>query len=126
MSDVSEPARIAVTPTWAHEAHLDEDSAAVIHYREGDGNFSALTGNLGSPLVSQHLRLEVIDRLQILRVGTENEPVGLVCDREPAHIVLVQDDVRQVEIVSWGIDEARKLHKALGDLINAYDTTGGV
>lgn len=127
MSDGSELPRIAETPKWADESALDEDRGAVVHTREGDTDFYACTGTLSSPLVSQHLRIEVADRLRIDRVGRENEPVGLVCDREPALIVLTQDEGRAfpVELVSWPIDEARKLHKALTDLLDVFDTTGG-
>src|SRR5687768_8538661 len=117
-------AAIAVPPAWAAESVLDEDRTAVIHWRTGETEFSASTGSLGSPLASQYLRIEQIDRLRILRTGRENEPVGLVCDREEVEVVLVQDEDRQVELVSWGIDEARKLHRALGDLLAAFDTTG--
>lgn len=118
-------AAIAVTPAWAAESVLDEDRTAVIHWRTGENTFSASTGKLDPPLADQYLRIEQIDRLRILRTGRENEPVGLVCDRENVEIILMQDEDRQVELVSWGIDEARKLHKALGDLLNAFDTTGG-
>jgi hypothetical protein len=124
MSNGSEPARIAVPPVWALESTLDEDRTAVIHWRTGETAFSASTGKLDSPLAAQYLRLEQIDRLRILRAGRGNEAVGLVCDREDVEIILVQDEDRQVELVSWPLDEARKLHKALGDLLDAYDTTG--
>lgn len=121
-----EPARIAIPPIWAHESVLDEDRpATVVHWRTGETAFSASTGKLDSPLADQYLRLEQIDRLRILRTGRENEAVGLVCDRENVEIILVQDGNRQVDLVSWPIGEARKLHKALTDLLDAYDTTGG-
>lgn len=126
--NANDPARIAETPVWAHESTLNEDSAAVFHTREGEVRFQASTGNLQIPLVSQHLRIEVIDRLRVHRVGRENEPVGLVCDREEVEIILTQDEEGRpfpTEVVSWPIDEARKLHKALGDLLDAFDTTGG-
>lgn len=126
MSDVSEPARIAVPPAWAHESVLDEDRTAVIHDREGAINFRAATGDLKTPLVEQHLRLEVIDRLRIERVGSENEALGLVCDREDVCVILIQnEDHRQVELVSWGIDEARNLRDALNNVLDAFDTAVG-
>lgn len=128
MTNGSELPRIAETPTWAHEAHLNEDSGTVVHVREGDVRFQASTGNLKTPLVSQHLHLEQVDRLRIHRVGRENEPVGLVADREEVEIILTQDEEGRpfpIELVSWPIDEARKLAKALADLLDAYDTTGG-
>lgn len=126
MSDVSEPARLAVPPTWAHDSVLDEDRTAVIHDREGDINFRALTGDLKTPLIEQHLRLEQIDRLRIERVGSENKAIGLVCDREDVCVILIQnEDHRQVELVSWGIDGARNLRDALNNVLDAYDTAAG-
>lgn len=117
---------IAVPAAWSHESVLDEDCpAAVVHWRTGETAFSASTDKLDSPLATQYLRLEQIDRLRILRTGRENEAAGLVCDRKDVEIILVQDEDRQVELVSWPIDEARKLHKALTDLLDAFDTTGG-
>jgi hypothetical protein len=123
--NVSEPARIAVPPIWAHESVLDQDRGGVVHWRTGETEFSASTGKLDQPQVSQYLRIDQLDRLRILRTGRENEAAGLVADREDVEIILVQDEDRQVELVTWSIGEARKLHKALGDLLDAFDTTGG-
>lgn len=128
MTNGSELPRIATPPKWAHESLLDEDRGAVVHTREGDVRFQASTGTLRDPLVSQHLRIEVIDRLRVARAGRENEAVGLVADREQVEVILTQDEDGRpfpVELVSWPIDEARKLHKALADLLDAFDTTGG-
>lgn len=124
MSNVSEPARIAVPPTWATESTLDEDRTAVIHWRSGEATFDASTGSLSSPLTTQFLRLEQIDRLRLERTEEGSHPVGLVADREGVEVVLLDEDER-VEVVSWPIDEARKLHAALGALLDAFDTTGG-
>lgn len=125
----SEPARIAAPPAWATESQLNEDTLTVVHDRQGATSFQASTGNLRTPLVSQHVHIEQTDRLRLLRTEDEiNAAVGLVCDREPVEVVLTQDEDGRpfpVEVASWPIDEARKLHKALGDLIDAYDTAGG-
>lgn len=116
---------IAVPPAWSTESMLDEGLLAVVHDREGD-SFNASTGALDSPLVSQHLRIQQIDRLRLLRTEDAiNAAVGLVCDREDVQVILVQHERHAVELVAWPLDEARKLHKALGDLIDAFDTTGG-
>lgn len=107
---------------------LDEDRGAVVHTREGDVRFQASTGNLKTPLVSQHLHIEQVDRLRIHRVGRENEAVGLVADREQVEIILTQDEEGRpfpTEVVSWPLNEARQFAKALTDLLDAYDTTGG-
>lgn len=128
MKNRSEVSRIAETPAWADESSLDEDRpGVVVHSREGDGSFQALTGDLKTPLASQHLHLEQVDRLRIDRVGRENEAVGLVADRDEIAVILTQDEGRPfpTELVSWTIDEARKLHVALGNLLDAFDASGG-
>lgn len=116
---------IAVPPAWATESMLDEGLLAVVHDREGD-SFNASTGALKDPLVSQHLRIQQIDRLRLLRTEDEqNAAVGLACDREDVQIILVQHDPHPVELVSWPVGEARRLHRVLGDLLDAFDTAGG-
>jgi hypothetical protein len=105
---------------------LDEGLLAVVHDLEG-ASFNASTGALDSPLVDQHLRIQQVDRLRLLRTEDEiNAAVGLVCDREDVQVILVQHERQAVDLVSWPIDEARKLHKALGDLLAAFDANGGV
>jgi hypothetical protein len=118
-------AAIAVPPAWATESMLDEGLLAVVHDREGD-SFHASTGNLKDPVVLQHLIVQQIDRLRLLRTEDEqNAAVGLVCDREDVQVILVQHDPHAVELVAWPVAEAKKLHKALGDLLDAFDTAGG-
>lgn len=123
MTNGTDPARIATAPVWALESTFDSDAEVVLHSREGEVTFNAQTDALGRPVAPQHLRLQVSDRLDFH--GTD----GLGCTRSAiVDVILVQDEPEYpngIEVVTWTLDEARNLHKALGDLIDAYDTAGG-
>lgn len=123
MTNGSEPARIAVSPSWALDSVLDTDAAAVRHSLEGSISFSAQTDLLSMPLVPQHLRVQVTDRLKL--DGTD----GLTVTREPIDVILIQDEpdiaADGLEVVLWSLDQARVLHAALGELLGLIDAAGG-
>lgn len=124
--NANDPARIATPPSWSEESDLDEDRSAVVHYRMGDTSFCASSDRLEAPHVTQALRLDQVDRLILIREGEANVVTGLASAREPAEIVLVEfDGGKQVELTSWPVQQARALRVALGELLDAYDTTGG-
>lgn len=122
MTNGSELSKIAVAPTWALESTFDGDAEVILHTREGEVAFTAQTDLLERPQVPQHLRLQAIDRLQFQ--GTD----GLGCVRDAVvDVILVQEEPEYpdgIEVATWDIDEARKLYKALGDLLDAYDAAG--
>lgn len=125
-TDSATGSTICVPAAWVVESDLDADREAVIHTREGDIAFRASTGTLNNPLVDQHLRLEQIDRLTVLRGGEINAPLGLGYVREDVEVILVQSEgARQIEICTWPVAEARSLHAALGQLLAAFDANGG-
>lgn len=123
MTNGSELPRIAVAPSWALESFLDTDAGAVHHSLEGSISFSAQTDLLSRPLVPQHLRLQVTDRLKL--DGTD----GLSVTRAPIDVILIQDEpdiaADGLEVVLWTLDQARVLHAALGELLGLIDASGG-